>query len=219
MKQLGLDLPQRGGKRRGAGRRPKGRRAGVSHKARPRFDAPAAVHVTLRVRDHVWHLRSRRCFRLIEACLARALGRLGLRVIHFTVLGNHLHLIVEADDHVALARGIQGLSIRIAKALNRLMNDAGPVFADHYHSRILRTPTELVNAIAYVVGNAARHYGESGSDRFSSAAYDPASRQRILSDPRTWLLRVGWRRARGVPHHLEKVLRARTSNAGGTSRA
>jgi putative transposase len=174
----------------------------VSHHARPRFEKPSAVQVTLSVAGHVWNLRSRRCFGVIEECLAQARERFGLRVIEFTVLGNHLHLVVEADSDEALSRGMQGLNIRIAKALNRLMERKGHVFADHYHSRMLRTPTELVNAIAYVLGNAARHYGESGRDPFSSRAYEARHRQKILSHPRTWLLRSGWRRARTVPQWL-----------------
>jgi len=75
----------------------------------------------------------------------------------------------------------------------------GRVFADHYHSRILATPTELVNAISYVLGNAAHHYGVVGTDPFSSLAYDAGRRCEILSHPRSWLLRSGWRRARTVP--------------------
>jgi REP element-mobilizing transposase RayT len=202
VKQLALRLPHWGGKRRGAGRKPKGRRPLVSHRSRPRFERPAAVQVTLSVAGHVWNLRSRRCFEIIEACLAAARGRFGLRVIEFTVLGNHLHVIVEADNDEALSRGMLGLNVRIAKALNRLMDRTGRVFADHYHSRLLRSPTELVNAIAYVLGNAAHHYGESGQDRFSSRAYEPLHRHTILSHPRTWLLRSGWRRARTVPQWL-----------------
>src|SRR3954469_17932835 len=196
-RQLELLLPQRGGRRKGAGRKPKGSRAGVSHKARPRFEKAAAVHVTLRVADHVWNLRSRRAFRLVEQSLADALGRFGLRVIQFTVMGNHIHLIVEADSSAALSRGMQGLCIRIAKALNRLMNRSGAVFSDHFHSRILRTPAELVNGIPYALGNHARHSGETSAvDRYSAPALAPDRRELILSQPRTWLLRTGWRRAR-----------------------
>ena len=203
MKQLALRLPHRGGKRAGAGRKPQGPRALVSHRARPRFDKPAAVHVTLRVADHVWNLRSKRCFRAVERCFAAARGRLGLRLIHFAVLGNHLHLIVEADSSLALSRGMQGLNIRVAKALNRVMRRSGAVFSDHYHARLVRTPSELVNAIAYVLGNHAHHHGGSaGRDPYSSADSASASRERVLADPRTWLLRVGWRRARRVPQSL-----------------
>lgn len=95
---------------------------------------------------------------------------------------------------------MQGLNVRLAKALNRLMGRKGSVFADHYHSRIVRTPTELVNAIAYVLGNGRLHFGGAGGhDRFSSVALEPARRERVLAHPRTWLLRSGWRRARTRP--------------------
>lgn len=194
-RQLALKLPQRGGRRPGAGRKPKGRRPGVSHKARPRFGKPAAVHVTLRVGAHVWNLRSRRSFTRIEGCFAGARGRLGLRIIEFSVLGNHLHLLVEADSSEALSRGMQGLCVRLAKALNRMMQARGRVFADHFHARLLRTPTELVAALAYVLGNAEHHFGgrAANDDPYSSGACD---RGRLLGERRTWLLRIGWRRAR-----------------------
>lgn len=138
----------------------------------------------------------------METCFASAAGRFGLRIIEFSVLGNHLHLIVEADSNESLARGMQGLGVRIAKGLNRVMDRNGRVFADHYHSRILATPTELVNAISYVLGNAAHHYGVVGTDPYSSLAYDVERRHRVLSDPRSWLLRSGWRRTRTVPQWL-----------------
>jgi len=194
--QLALALAVRGGRRSGAGRKPKGLRPLVSHKARRHFRKPAVVHVTLRVAARVWNLRSHRCFRRIEGSLERARERFGLRVVEFTVLGNHLHLIVEADSSEALSRGMQGLSIRLAKALNRLMRSGGHVFADHYHSRVLATPTEVVNAIAYVLGNFAHHFGGSAVDLFSSGSYDATRRERVLASPVTWLLRTGWRRAR-----------------------
>src|SRR5918911_4564353 len=151
MKQLALKLPQRGGKRDGAGRKRKAPRPRVSHTAREQFDRPSAVLVTLRVAAGLWNLRTKRCFSAIEQCFADARERFGLRVIEFSVLGNHLHLLVEADSSVALSRGMQGLAVRIAKALNSVMQRRGNVFDDHYHSRLLRTPTELVRASAHVL--------------------------------------------------------------------
>jgi len=86
------------------------------------------------------------------------------------------------------------------------MGARGRVFADHYHAQLLRTPTELVNAIAYVLGNSAHHYGESGSDPYSSANCD---RKLLLVKPRSWLLRVGWRRAaRTTPEWCRSFLAA-----------
>ena len=192
-----LPFPRgRGGKRPGAGRRPKGERPGVSHRARPRFANATPAHVTLRVRRHVWNLRSQRSYQRILACFKDALGRFGLRLIQFSVQGNHLHLIVEAQSSESLSRGMQGLCIRLARALNALMGERGPVFADHFHSRLLESPAALVRAIAYVLGNHAHHVPEEGdTDRFSSALLPAAERGEVLAQPQCWLLRIGWRKA------------------------
>ncbi len=183
----------------------------MSHKKRPRFDKPAAVLVTLRVVSTVWNLRSQRCFGLIEDCIADARERFGLRVIEFSVLGNHLPLLVEADTDLALSRGVQGLCVRIARALNRLMKRRGSVFDDHYHARLLGSPTQLVVAIGYVLGNHEHHFGGSrGIDPYSSLAID---RARVLVAPQTWLVRAGWRRSPVKSPWLERWISARQQEA------
>ena len=66
---------------------------------------------------------------------------------------------------------------------------------------------ELVNAIAYVLGNHAHHFGPTAAvDPYSSAALQSERRQRVLAHPRTWLLRSGWRRARTRPHDCPAAL-------------
>ena len=202
-----LEFPSHGGRREGAGR-PRGLR--VSHAPRPRFGKPLPAHVTLRVAGHVWNLRSGRCFKALRRAFAASRGRFGLRLIEFAVLGNHLHLIVEADGTSSLSRGMQGLNIRIARALNRVMRRRGRVFADHYHERLLTTPSELVHAIGYVLGNAAHHYGtrQHSSARQKGEAGDPfssAHARDLLAAPEGWLLRTGWHRAKRVPHWMRAL--------------
>lgn len=192
-----LEFPRHGGRREGAGR-PRGDR--VSHAARPQFGKVLPVLVTLRVAGHVWNLRSSRCYRAIRRAFAGARGRFGLRLIEFSVLGNHLHLVVEADSNEALAQGMQGLNIRIARALNRVMRRRGRVFTDHYHARLLQTPAELVNALAYVLGNAAHHYGAPLEEPYSSV-----NARDLLAPPTGWLLRTGWHRAKRVPHWMRAL--------------
>jgi len=146
------------------------------------------------MRDHVWNLRSRRSFRRLQDCFEKSRDRLGVRLIEFSVQGNHLHLVVEANSSDALGRAMQGLCIRIAKTLNQMMSRAGSVFADHYHAHLLTTPAELVNAIRYLLGNAARHLGEGGPDPFSSEKLP--DRDRLVAEPRGFLLRR-------LPHWLQ----------------
>jgi REP element-mobilizing transposase RayT len=144
----------------------------------------------------------------VRAAIRAGAERLGLRVVHYSIQSNHVHLLCEAKDAQALRRGIQGLSIRMARALNRAHARAGRVWADRYHARILRTPTEVRNAIAYVVGNWRHHggerYPELSVDPHSSAPWFDGFREKLLpmpqafvaptAAPRTWLLRVGWRK-------------------------
>jgi len=205
--QLPLDLVPRygwGGARAGAGQKPRGEEAGISHERTLEVDRHAPVHVTLRARDHVWNLRSRRCHAVIAAALRGVLGRPGFRVVHFSLQGNHAHLLVEADDAAALARGMKALSGRIALGLNRLMERRGRVFQDRYHAHVLRTRAEAQRAIAYVLGNFASHARRRGEplgpafvDEYSSAApRGPDGEPPPVSAPECWLLRGGGTAAR-----------------------
>ena len=194
-RQLGFELRYRGrgGYRPGAGR-PKKPGGGVPHVRRPALASRHPVHVTVRVRDEAARLRSRACFRLIFRAIAAGRERDGFRLVHFTVQSNHLHLIVEARDATSLARGIQGLFIRIARAVNRALERHGKVFADRYHAHVLRSPTETANAIAYVLGNAHIHAARRGHF-IRPDAIDPlssAANRQLVAEPRTWLLRFGW---------------------------
>jgi putative transposase len=199
-KQMQLHLPTWGGlrkrKRRRAcdGRRKLGK---VPHRRRPKLSPRHPVHVTWRVLPHVWNLRSQRCFSRIRRCFQRGRDRFGFRLVHFSVQGNHIHMLVEAPDERALARGMQGLGVRIAKALNRLMGRKGTVFADHYHTRQLRSPIQVANAIAYVLLNFLHHFPDQApryarNDRFSSAWRKDGTDPPVVR-ARTWLLSVGWR--------------------------
>ncbi|MEO6596565.1 MAG: hypothetical protein ABIP94_17575, partial [Planctomycetota bacterium] len=49
---------------------------------------------------------------------------------HYAVLNDHLHFVVDATGRATLSRGVQGLLVRIARALNRLWHRRGRVFAD-----------------------------------------------------------------------------------------
>lgn len=152
-RQLGLRLktpPTHGGARRGSGPKPRSERAGVSHHGRPEVTRRTPVHATIRVLPHVWNLRSRRVLGVVETALSGARTWREFRIVHFSVQGEHLHFIVEADGNRALSEGMQGLTVRLAKGLNRVMGRHGKVFADRFHAHVLDTPAEVRNALAYV---------------------------------------------------------------------
>jgi REP element-mobilizing transposase RayT len=110
----------------------------------------------------VWNQRSRRAFEVFQAALGGVRARNDYRVSHYSVQGNHLHLLVEARSISALTNGMRALTGRIARGLNRLMARTGPVFADRYHAHVLRTPAEVRNALRYVLGNHESHAARRG---------------------------------------------------------
>lgn len=204
VKQQSLALRTWGGRRRGAGRKPAGQEARLSHTARQPFGGTRPVHVTLRLLDRVWNLRSERSFSVIHGALADTVRRRDFRVVHFSIQGEHLHLIVEADGPESLSNGVRALAIRLSRRLNKMMGTAGPVFEDRFHAHVLRTPTEVRNALRYVLDNHRNHMRRSGvpvaegdsPDPFSSqAARTPRGGQLELwgngatRDAQGWLLR------------------------------
>ena len=210
-----------GGKRRGAGRKPKGKRPGERHAARPEHDPRHPVHVTIRVVGSVEGLRRRDLyFALREATIVTA-KREDFRIVHMSIQSNHLHLLVEADHKTALSKGMQGFSISAAKRINATITErtgirrTGRVIADRFHARPLTSPRAVRHALAYVLNNYRRH-GEDRAgvartwkaDPFSSGAVfagwqelagspflwplRPTYQPLIVFRPRTWLLAQGW---------------------------
>jgi putative transposase len=200
--ELPLGGRTRGGRRKGAGRKPGPGRAHVEHSRRPTHDRHCPVHVTLRARDGVPSLRSDRVFGAVCRAFAAASSR-QFRLLQFSVQHDHVHLIVEAEDARGLVRGMQGLAIRIARGVNRVLGRRGAVWGDRYHSRELHTPREVRNALVYVLANFKKHLrAATGIDPRSSAPWFDGFRRVVtleeraspVAAARTWLLRRGWRR-------------------------
>jgi REP element-mobilizing transposase RayT len=165
---------------------------GVPHTTRPEFAARYPLHVTLRVRPGVGHLRAQRQARVILVSLRACQEQFGVRVVHFSIQGTHLHLLLEAQGARALSRAMQSISMRIAKGLNACVQRRGAVFVDRYHAVILRNPRQVANARRYVLENHRHHTREWLPDHWR----DPLSTARaLLASPATWLLREGWRLA------------------------
>jgi REP element-mobilizing transposase RayT len=213
LQQLALDLDRPsgwGGRRPGAGRKP-APDARILHRSREGFGPRQVCHLTLKTRPEVPSLRSVRLVHELERSLAMLRKRRDFRLVHYSLQGDHAHLIVEAKNPEALGRGMKALGARLARAVNRVFRRRGPVLADRYHLRVLRTPKQVRNALAYVLLNTRRHTRKASRE----PRCDPASsgrwfdgwrrRPRVrqsqadLRDPpvaraRSWLLQVGWRR-------------------------
>ena len=200
-----------GGARPGAGRKKTVKRGGP-HRARPALQAHHPVHAVLRTHEGLGRLRQRNMYRAIRRVLVRYLGRDEFRVVHLSIQGNHLHLIVEARDARALSRGMQSLAINLARAINGVWKRAGAVFAGRYHATQIKTARQARNTLCYVLNNWRRHREDLADARCMQARLDPYSSATSfagwtvrfvapahyvplpISPPETELLRSDWLR-------------------------
>jgi len=212
-RQRSLDLRRRtrdGLVAKKRGRPPLRGKRDPSHVTRPEVVARHPVHVVLRVVRAVGSLRTRHAYRAIRGAIGTCAARADFRLVHASLQSNHLHLLVEADDKLALSRGMQGFAISAAKRLNReLRRRRGAVFAFRYHATPIVSPTQARNAIAYVLNNWRRHKNDVRApyriDPYSSAeqfhgwetphGYRPRAEPLPCVRPTSWLLTDGWTRA------------------------
>ena len=205
--QLSISFPEvkrRGGARPGAGRKPVvAHLRRTPHRARAKHQRGNPVHVTLRAFTR--SLRSQHVARTVMGAI-RDSSRAQFRIAHYSIQDNHLHLIVEAESTQALAGGVRGLEIRIARRVNRLLFRRGRFWGDRWHGRALSSPRQVRNALVYVLQNHKKHSARGGHaelDRLSSARYFDGFSRAIPGErravgppgvaPRTWLLAVGWK--------------------------
>src|SRR5689334_24707677 len=173
------ELFRRGGKRRGAGRKPRGARAGERHQARPDFKPTHALHVVVRVAPAIGSLRMRKLYKALRDATITAALRERFRIVHISLQRSHVHMLVEAEHKAALAHGMQGFVISAARHINTALGDGkrrrcGKVFADRYHLEVITTPTRARHTLCYVMSNW-RHHGEDRDGLPSTWLVDPFS--------------------------------------------
>jgi len=152
----------------------------ASHQRRPPLGG--VVHVTQKICAGLPRLRTKATFRVVAGAVRAGNEKPGFRVVACTVLSNHFHYIVEARDKVRLARGMQGLAIRVAKALNRHWKRRGRVFRERFFARALRKMQAMRRAFIYVLQNARRHgirLPPGEPDPFSSGPWFRFWRERV----------------------------------------
>ncbi|HEY1549684.1 MAG TPA: transposase [Kofleriaceae bacterium] len=114
--------------------------------------------------------------RVIRPCISLC-AKPFFRVVEFNVLSNHVHLICGADDAMALARGAQGLPIRLARRLNTALKRKGKLFGPRYHAVALRSPSQVRNTLRYVLLNR-KHHAAVEKRSFSGDPYSFAAGRR-----------------------------------------
>ena len=161
--EMNLSKGKRGGRRPGAGRKRIHSR-GVSHLKRETVTKRTPAHINFKFNCRI---KSKEGLKLLKRSIQNA-QKMGLKVIHFSLQSNHVHLITEAEDNTILTAGMRALTITFAKGLKK-----GRVQLERYHLHVLKTLREAKHAIEYVLFNQQKHDKAKYSrvDGYSSVLY------------------------------------------------
>jgi REP element-mobilizing transposase RayT len=199
--------------------------SGVSHARRPSLSKCHPVHINIKWCAGLPSLREPGARRVLSDAFRATNAKGKLRVVHFSIQGNHLHMLCEAEDAQTLSRQMQGLKVRIARRLNAMWGRTGTVFADRYHRVDLKQPSQVRRAIRYVLQNTFRHSSKTPShdprypDPYSSGQWFKGWRESYLDvdeadlkgapvqQPQTWLMKLGW-----LKHHAPISINERPAN-------
>lgn len=139
-----------GGRRVGAGRKPSGKDAGVSHTPRVHAARYPAL-VTMRTETDVPSLKDKARRKVVEAALAASFTtspHAGIvRVLAYAVDKDGVRLLVEAKDADAIATAMRVVGISVARQVNGNVGRAGKFWRDRYSTTDLTSDADARAAV------------------------------------------------------------------------
>jgi len=160
-KQLSLNIYKgtHGGRRPKAGRKRIHSR-GVAHEKREKVRLYTPLHINFKYKLTV---KNKEGLKALHKAIKNARSH-GLRIIHFSLQHNHVHLIVVAATNSILTKGMRSLTITMSKIIGQ-----GRIQVQRYHLHVLKSRREAKNAIHYVLFNEKKHTGKMKIDSYSTA--------------------------------------------------
>jgi REP element-mobilizing transposase RayT len=140
---------------KGAGR-PKIHDAGIRHTKRPRLAKPASLHLTVKIKKNKADIKNKSVLSILKKSIMNA-RRQGLKVIHYSLEYDHVHLLIEADNNHILGKGMQAFGVTFSKAINRMRKLKGEVYKHRYHFRQISSSRDLKNVLRYIFSNGLKH--------------------------------------------------------------
>lgn len=129
---------------------------GIRHISRDEIKRPTPLHLTIKIEKSKAGLKNKGILKILHHAIKKS-RLVGLKIIHYTLEFDHVHLLVEATDKVSTSKGMQSFGITFSKGINKIKNLKGRVFKTRYHYRKLNSAREIKNVLNYILGNSIKH--------------------------------------------------------------
>ena len=127
---------------------------GIRHTKREAIIRPTATHLTIKLNKA--DIQNKFILKGLRHAIMRARLQ-GLRIVHYSLEYNHVHIYAEVTDNLSLAKGMKALGVSLVKKINGYFKVSGSCYKNRYHLRILRSASEVKNVLNYILKNGIKH--------------------------------------------------------------
>jgi hypothetical protein len=145
---------------------------GIRHIKREEIRRPMPLHLTIKL------IKADIQNKIILKGLRHAIFRArlqGLRIIHYSLEHNHVHLYAECDNNITLGKAMKAFGVSFVKKVNSYFLRKGTCYKTRYHLRTLRSASEVKNVLNYILKNGMKH-------KRTSSVIDPYNSTVALHD-------------------------------------
>jgi REP element-mobilizing transposase RayT len=129
---------------------------GIRHRERPKLSKLSSLHLTIKIKRIKADLKNKSILIILKRAIMNARIK-GLRVIHYSLEYDHVHLLIEAHDNDILGRGMQSLGVTLVRGINKIKKLKGVVYKHRYHFRKINSSRELKIVMNYIFHNGVKH--------------------------------------------------------------
>ncbi|MFA6236406.1 MAG: transposase [Bacteriovorax sp.] len=127
---------------------------GIRHIRREEITRPRPLHLTIKlIRADI---QNKTILKALRHAILRSRLQ-GLKIIHYSLEHDHIHLYAESENNNILAKAMKALGVSLVKKINKHFNSRGTCYKTRYHLRILRSASEVKNVINYILRNGIKH--------------------------------------------------------------
>ena len=128
----------------------------IRHRKRAEIKKPSSLHLTIKIAKNKAGVKNKQILKVLKRAILKGRSA-GIRIIHFTLEYDHIHLLVEADCKIKLGRGMMRFGVTLAKGINHYRRDQGQVYKHRYHQRFITSRRDLKNVMNYIFHNGLKH--------------------------------------------------------------
>ncbi|OQY33559.1 MAG: hypothetical protein B6241_07705 [Spirochaetaceae bacterium 4572_59] len=149
----------------------------------------ATYHVVAKTNRGEFILNSDEMKEMFLGILKSAKRKFNFKLIHFCIMGNHVHLMLQPAPGTSLSKLMQWILSVFAIRFNKIYGLIGHVWYDRFKSKIIRSFYQYINTFQYISDNPVKAgvCKNAGDYIYSGLSEIKKNRYSLLDDPDDWL--------------------------------